>query len=222
MPTRRTFLAAGLAAAALPLRAADGTAERRFEVFRDGDPIGTQSVAVSRVGDRLEVASRVDLAVKILGITAYRYELRATEVWEAGRLLSLDGETNDDGDREIARVRREGEILVSQGAWRGEAPSDVGATSYWTQAHLARPVWLSTQTGRPLNVPTSRDGSQTIEALGGRVACARWRAAGDLPVTLYYDDRGEWLGNDFDAGGKPGLIRAVSETGALAPLWSPA
>ncbi|MEO1689643.1 MAG: DUF6134 family protein, partial [Pseudomonadota bacterium] len=120
-----------------------------------------------------------------------------------------------------ADVTREGDRLVSRGTWTGEADAATSATTtYWTPEFLSRPAWLSTQTGRPLAVAPRRDGSETIAALGGQVSAARWRNGGDLPLTLYYDARGEWLGNAFDAGGEPARFRAVAESGALAPLWT--
>ena len=150
----RGGLAGGLAAAmpaglALPAFAADG-ASREFEVLRDGAPIGRQITTVSRQGEALEVTVRVRLLVKVLGIGAYRYELDSRERWEGGRLVSLEGETNDDGEAQVARVRREGERLISSGSWSGEIPDDAATTTYWTPAFLQRGTWISTQTGRPL------------------------------------------------------------------------
>ncbi len=218
--TRRAALAGGLSALAAPsvLRAAE-TARREFRVTRGGSDIGSKVISARRSGERTEVEVSIRLAVKVLGITAYRYELDAAEVWEAGLLQRLDGETNDDGDREIARVRREGDRLIASGAYEGELPSGAGTTSYWSTAFLDRGVWISTQTGSPLDVTAARDGSERIDGPSGPVECARWRITGDLPVTLLYDGRGEWLGNRFDASGEPGMILATSETGRLAPLW---
>lgn len=218
--TRRAALAGGLSALAAPavLRAAE-TARREFGVTRGGDDIGSKSISVRRSGDRAEVDVSIRLAVKILGITAYRYELDATEVWQAGLLQRLDGETDDDGERAIARVRREGGRLICSGAYEGEAPSDAATTSYWSTAFLERGTWISTQSGRPLDVTVARDGSEQIDGPDGVVECARWRVTGDLPVTLFYDPRSEWIANRFDASGEPGAILAVSETGRMAPLW---
>ncbi|MFO7855671.1 MAG: DUF6134 family protein [Paracoccaceae bacterium] len=220
-PTRRTVVfggaALGLAAPSL-LRAAE-TAERSFSVFRDGSDIGAQTTRVTGSGDRADVEIDVDLAVKILGITAYRYTLRSRETWEKGRLMSLEGETDDDGDVSVAKVRRTSDGLVSEGTWEGELPGDAATTTYWTQAFLERPVWISTQTGAPLDVSVSRDGEERIEGFSSEMLCERWRVRGDLPLTLYYDDRGEWMGNAFDASGEVARFRPTAETGRLAPLW---
>jgi hypothetical protein len=219
--TRRGALLGGAAftlSAPSLLRAAE-SAERRFQVFRGGDEIGAQTTRVRAEGGRAEVEIEVDLAVKILGITAYRYALRSRETWENGLLISLEGETDDDGDVTVAKVRRTDGGLVSEGSWEGEIPGDAATTTYWTKAFLDRGVWISTQTGKPLDVSVSRDGEERIEGLSGEVLCQRWQVSGDLPLTLYYDERGEWMGSAFDASGERAQFRAARETGRLAPLW---
>lgn len=220
-PTRRTVLVGGAAlglASPWPLRAAE-TAERRFRVYRDGSDIGGQTTRVSGSGDRAEVEVEVDLAVKIFGITAYRYTLRSRETWENGLLMSLDGETDDDGEVTVAKVRRTSDGLIAEGTWKGEIPSNAATTTYWTQAFLDRAVWISTQTGAPLEVSVSRDGEEIIPGFSGDILCQRWQVTGDLPLTLYYDDRGEWMGNAFEAGGEQARFRPTAETGRLAPLF---
>lgn len=224
VPDRRMVLAGGLAAGAglaLPRAGlADGTAARSFEVLRDGDVIGEQTTTVSRSGDALEVGVRVRILVEVLGIGAYRYELDSAERWEGGRLVSLEGQTNDDGDREVARVRREGGRLVSSGTWSGDLPDDAATTTYWSPAFLERGTWISTQTGKPLAVSVARAGAAEIPGPSGPLAVERWDVSGDIDLALFYDDRGEWMGSAFDAGGETARFRATSAGPALAPLWS--
>lgn len=226
--TRRAVLRGGagaVAASALPFvpplaAATEARGERRFDILRDGDPIGTHLTRVIRTGDRLQVETDVNIVVRVLGIAAYRYELRSHEVWEGGRLISLDGETNDDGDRDVARVRRTDAGLVSEGSWTGALPDRVATTTYWTRAFFDRPIWLSTQSGMPLEVSPTRIGAREVPTPNGPVQAEAWRSEGDLPVTMFYGPNGEWLGNAFDAGGKPVQFVLASDTGPLAPLWT--
>lgn len=221
--TRRATLAGGLALLSAPMLirplAAAQTARREFRVLRGDSDIGSQSVEVARDGARAEVRVRSRLEVKLLMITAYRYELDSTEVWEGGALVSLDSTVNDDGTRETARVRRENGRLVSTGTWQGDIEGEPATTSYWSPEFLTRSTWISTQTGKPLAVRTRRDGTETVPAPGGARDCARWQVTGDLPLTLYYDQRDEWMGSAFDARGERARFRAVSETARLTPLW---
>lgn len=221
--SRRAFLHTGTAAAAVLAAAPASAAEearRRFRIIRDGSDIGEHLTIVRRAGDEVQVEVAVDIRVKLLGITAYRYEMESKEVWKAGRLVSLDSRTDDDGDKETARVRAEGDRLISEGTWNGEAPGRSATTTYWAPEFRGRPTWISTQTGKPLGVTVARAGTESIPGLSGSLDCTRWKAAGDLELELYYDARDEWMGNAFDAGGVRARFEAVDETGPLAPLWA--
>lgn len=227
--TRRRALGTAFAATVaanlgpLPLLASNGSAMRRFDVIRGDSNIGEHVTTVTALGDaKVRVDVSVKLAVKILGITAYRYEMQVEERWTAGRLDRLVSETNDDGTVERADVRRENGMLISSGTWSGEIGQNAATTTYWSPEFLGRPTWISTQTGRPLDVTLTRAGEEEIEGLGRRFTAKRWKSTGDLPVTLYYDDRDEWMGNAFDAGGTEARFRASTETGPLAPLWAAA
>lgn len=224
--TRRAALAGGLSAVGAGLLPGAGFAasprgagERAFDVLRGGTRIGHHLTRVRRDGDALTVETDIDLVVRVLGIAAYRYRLESREVWEGGALVSLDSFANDDGDEDRAQVRRTAEGLVSEGTHRGPLPERVATTTYWTPAFLDRPVWLSTQTGAPLDVTPRRIGTETVATAGGEVQATAWRSEGDLPVTMFYDEAGEWVGNAFDAGGTEARFVLTAGAAPLAGLW---
>ena len=47
-----------------------------FAVYRNGEPIGRHTLAFQHNGRDLTVSTTIDFAVKVLGITAYRYTHR--------------------------------------------------------------------------------------------------------------------------------------------------
>lgn len=203
-------LAASTAFCALPITAAQAasTARREFRIMRDGSDIGRHLLVARRGPDGFEIDIDIEIVVRVLGIAAYRYELRNRETWAGGKLMKLDSETNDDGDRYFARVRRAGDALEVEGtSYRGAAAPIAATTSYFVPDFLERPVWISTQSGAPLSVKVSPTGG------------TRWTVSGELETTLIYDDRGEWMGSEFDAGGELGTYELIEETGLIAPLW---
>lgn len=215
-PTRRTILAGAGAFIAAPsiLRAAP--AARVFRVVRDGDDIGTQTTAVSRVGDEIQVAVDVELKVKILGITAYRYEMANREIWRGGRLVSMDSTSNDDGDAAFARVRQAGGELEVEGSyWSGTVPADSATTTYWTKEFLNRPLWISTADGDPLKVNCSPAGAGEIAG----IPTETWAVRGDLELELHY--RGdEWVSVRFDAGGEDAIYYPENMNAKMAAVWT--
>ncbi|MCI4661919.1 MAG: DUF6134 family protein [Neomegalonema sp.] len=170
------------------------TGERRFDIIRDGDVIGHHSVIPSLSGDELTLAIDIQIAVKILGLTVYRYAHQNTERWRGGTLLSLNARTDDDGEAAFCKVMRGDDAFMVEGSsFKGQVPLTSGTTSYWNADALSAPVWISTQSGSPLAIDIRRQAPQ-----GGLTP---WRISGDLDLTLYYDAAMEWRGSAFEARG---------------------
>ena len=206
---RRTLLSAGAAALCLPYRhaLADASAFREFRILRDGSDIGRHSLAARVSEGRFEIVIEIDIVVRVLGIAAYRYELRNREIWAGGRLQSLESQTNDDGDKVAAKIELvDGQLEIDGTGHSGTAPAEAVTTSYFVTDFLERRPWLSSQTGKPLEITVA--GGPRRAVIGG-----------ELPTTLIYDARGEWMGSIFDAGGEDARYELVSENGAIAPLW---
>ncbi len=187
--------------------------QRTFRILRDGSDIG-RHVLSARLSDAgFEIDITIDIAVKILGITAYRYELENRELWKDGTILSVESRVNDDGDEAYAVVRRENEGLVVDGSgYSGAVPAEAVTTSYYVRDFHVRRPWVSTQTGKPLKVE--------VGPLAGRDGWVDVR--GELGTKLGYDARGEWVGCEFDAGGEPGRYELLEDTGQIAALWTAA
>ena len=223
---RRSALIGGAAAAAglaAPRIARAETAERVFRIVRDGSDIGEHVIAASRTGDACEVSIDIAIAVKVLGITAYRYEMVNNERWRGGRLVSLDSRVNDDGEQRETRATRRGDGLVVEGPdFSGPAPLDAATTIYLTRAFLDRDDWIATDGGELYDVRVDDLGAQGADAAYGGVPCTRYRVTNgdEYTVELEYDDRGEWVGLAFDASGEPATYRAESVGARLAALWA--
>ena len=89
---RRLLLAGGggLVCALAGLRPAaagelpKGAVNRTFEIFRKGERIGRNRVVFRPTGSGFEVATEIDIAVKMAFITAYRYRQEANDRWQNG------------------------------------------------------------------------------------------------------------------------------------------
>lgn len=212
---RRTFMtgsAALAAGTALPRPAfATQRAFRKFRVLRAGKEMGTHSLSATLGDQGFQIDIRIELAVKVLGITAYRYTLINREIWRDGTIQSVNSRVNDDGTDEFCKIQRDGDQLrISGSRYTGTQPEDAVTTSYYDMSFLKRRPWISTQSGAALPVDISDQG-------GGK-----WQVTGDLQTTLVYDDRGEWMGSIFDAGGETATYQLDSQNGLIAPLWSAA
>ena len=220
--TRRALLAGAAAPLVAPRLARASEAARTFRVIRDGSDIGAHRITLARSGDDLEVAIDIAIAVRILGLTVYSYEMTNRETWRRGRLISGDSRVVEDGEtREIRLRRADGGLRVDGPAYRGPAPADAATTTYFTRAFMERGSWISTDGGALLSVSRSRLGGAEARTAAGPVRVTRWRVSdgADYSVAVDYDARGEWAGIAFDARGEQVTYRADSLSDPLSALW---
>ncbi|MEM8991749.1 MAG: DUF6134 family protein [Pseudomonadota bacterium] len=213
---RRHFLAVTAGTAAVGMHrlasAQDGAAFREFRILRDGSDIGRHRLEAQRTGDVFTMAVDIDIRVRFLGITAYRYELTNREVWRDQRLESIDSRTNDDGTDDFVKIMRvEDGLEVDGSGHSGLVPSEAVTTTYYTTAFMQRRPWVSSQTGEPLSLQTAQDQADGL---------TRWTVTGELETRLYYDERGEWVTCKFDASGEPAEYEVIDESGEIARLWA--
>ncbi len=213
---RRSLMGLGTAAFLLPTPVlAAETATRRFKISRTGSDIGTHVITVTREGNSVRAETVIDIAVKFLGITAYRYELTYTEVYRDGVLQSLSGKANDDGDPGFVNVVRNGETLQIDGSsYSGEVSGSSIPTSYWRMSGLRATPWISTQTGELFAVGAREIGPLPHSPAGSRVFRASDNA--EYTVDLWYDNAGDWTGCSFDAGGELGIYTLEQGSDSLA------
>ncbi|GAB4372787.1 MAG: hypothetical protein Kow00114_34460 [Kiloniellaceae bacterium] len=190
-----------LAARPLTAWAATAPAEGQlaFDIRRDGASIGGHRVSFRRREDRLEVDIDIDIDVSLAFIPLFAYRHRNREVWQDGRLLALDSETDDDGRHYSVSARAEaGGLRVSGSGGDFLAPADTLPTSYWNPRTVEQTQLLDSQHGHLLAVQARLLGEERLE---GGEAARRFRLSGDLDLDLWYSATGEWLKIAFEARG---------------------
>lgn len=165
-----------------------------------------------QTADGFEIAIDIMLKVKVLGITAYRYEMTNREVWKGGRLVSLNTKVNDDGTKDFATASQAGDQLDIKGSrFTGQVAGEAVTTTYYTTKFIERRPWISTQSGAPLDISIKPEGRAKW-----------WQVTGELETKLGYDAAGEWVNCEFDAGGEPGVYEVAAQSGKIAELWAAA
>lgn len=181
---------AALAASAEP--AAAPTGEWNFRASLDGKPIGQHRFSVSGEGEERKVVSEANFTVKFLGITAYRYQHKATEQWRDNCLTALESNTDDDGKPE--RVRTDRNDAVLKGC--------VMSFAYWNPAIQSQRRLFNAQTGKLETVQVKRIGAGSVEVRGKPVEAIEFRITGPAnPIVVWYSAQGEWVGLDSTVAG---------------------
>jgi hypothetical protein len=176
-------------------RALEASADYRYRIHHEifGD-IGEHEMTVRREDGAIVVEHTAELAVEILGITAFHRRTRFREVWRDERLVAFDGLVEDNGEPFPVRARAEGDHLVVEGtAGRIEAPADTAPSEPSLEFGIEREWFFDSRTGALLNSAVTRAGREPLK-LGERVVEAtRYEIAGDLEQQVWFDGSGAWV-----------------------------
>ncbi len=180
-----------------------------FDIRLDGKPIGTHRFEVSGPPDARTVSSDATMAVKLLGLTVFRYRHQAQERWQGDCVDAVQSTTDDDGKAEKVDWRRDGSGTGnSSGSGSGSAATPakgdcVMSYAYWHPALVQQTRLLNPQTGKMDEVKVERLPDATIQVAGREVMAARWQLVTKPPkgdaqrLTLWLDRSDQrWLGLD--------------------------
>ncbi len=171
-----------------------------FDIRLDGKPIGSHRFEVSGPPEARTVTSDATMAVKMLGLTVFRYRHQAQERWKGDCVDAIQSTTDDDGKAEKVDWRRDGGGGGSDGGGGGDC---VMSYAYWHPALVKQTRLLNPQTGKMDEVKVERLPDATITVAGGEVMATRWQLVTKPPkgdaqrLTLWLDRSDQrWLGLD--------------------------
>jgi Family of unknown function (DUF6134) len=179
------------------------------EVFGD---IGREVVTVRCEGEQLVVDRTVEVTVRVLLVTAYHHEARYREIWQDGRLIRFESQTDDNGRRIAVSARTAGERVVIEGPeGPRQAPSTVIPSDPWNQSVVDRTLVFDRTDGKVLQVNLTDAGEEPIEVDGYTISARKYVVSGDLERELWYDHTGAWLKSRFRReGGAITITRQLS------------
>jgi hypothetical protein len=187
----------------------------RFDVRRQGKPFGTHEVRFDVSSDgTIEAHTLVRLRAGFGPIPLYHYDLEATERWEGGRLVALEGQVNKDGRKGSVSALADGNAIDVEGtAFDGAVPATIIPASHWNIAGTRASTLLSSENGQLIDVAVRPVGRESLNIAGKAVEANKFFLESDIDVTLWYDDAGRWLKLSFTARGQ--AIEYVLEK----PYW---
>jgi hypothetical protein len=173
----------------------DGVDHWDFDVYLDDKRVGKHSFKVSETGGVKQVQSEASFKVKILFISAYRYEHSAAERWTDNCLVEFDASTNANGKRiQVSGEQSGAGFFVERGDNPIELPKCVMTFAYWNPEFLDQPRLLNPQTGEYVDVYVEQAGNEMLEVRGQLVVARRVKlTANDVDLTLWYSSDDEWL-----------------------------
>src|SRR3954447_12052384 len=175
--------------------AATAPTDLQLNVFRQGSPIGTHVIRFSQAGGTLQVASEVDLRVKVAFITVYSYRQTSNDDWEDEVLVRSRIQTDDNGkDTSVEAEARDGKLAVEGPA--GSYTTPLGAMtdiSFWNEAITKGPALVDSQSAELIKIQVEAAATrERIEVRGQPVEARRFAMTGTKgrSGTVWYDDTG--------------------------------
>ena len=217
MLSRRQFtrvVATGLAGAVSPalpaVAAALTTAARpsnvRFTIMRGRSKIGVHTVTFRDRPDGLAVHTVIDLAVKLVFITVFRYQHECEDVWASGQLRSLRSRTNEDGKRYTVEATAEpgGIRVVGPGGPLVVGSRLLTSNSLWHPLLVDQQRLIDAQYGGQIGLVVHRRGTESLVLPGTeRVVTDRFQIlTPHYGALLWYDATGRWVKGSFEIRGE--------------------
>jgi hypothetical protein len=173
--------------------------EIRFDVERDGTPVGQHVVTFTRTADGVRADSRADINVELFWLSAYRFRYQSRELWRDGELQFIEASTNRNGDyTRVQAVRDAAGLEVSSPEGTYEAPP-VPPTSYWNAAILSGGEVFNTLNGEVSEVQIVYQGLETVATRNGSLRAHHYHYSGDIDGEIWFDNDGRWVKLRFPA-----------------------
>lgn len=198
--SRRTVVAGGLSLA-VGTRAAGASlpAARRnlaFQVWRNGQRIGTHTVTFQTSGGDLTAAILAQFVVRLGPVPVYHYRHEATEVWRDGAFVSFESRSNSNGKHEqVSAVATPAGVRITDGAGRvSTLAADAAPLTHWNRDALRRPLF-NPQTSVAVHASLVQKAGDSFALADGRaVPATRMTLSGSVQVTDWYDADDSWTG----------------------------
>lgn len=199
---RRVVLGWGAATAALPLLGTPTIAhaatppDLHFRAMHRGSTVGVHRVGFRSDGDYLVVTTHIDITVKILFFTAFRFSHDAVEVWRNGRLVSVESTTNDDGTRLKVTGKATGDafrIIGEEGPFLA-APELLTTNTLWDSRLLNESRMIDVQHGGEVGLVVKPLGEERVATPRGSVTARHHQIiTPNYAGSVFFDGDGHWV-----------------------------
>ena len=171
------------------------TEVRTFAVKVDGKPAGTFTMTAKADEGTVSITAVADIQVR-QSLVTYKYALQSTEVWKAGRLVSVDATANDDGKKHAVKANAVAAgLVVTANGKSMQARGDAISTTGWVlpDPRATEVTLLDTEDGSETTVKVKSLGAGTVPVAGQAIEGQRYQLTGEGVDT-------EWW---FDGAGRP-------------------
>lgn len=197
---RRHLLGLLSAAVAAPLFPAPARAavanDVRFRAMHQGAPVGEHRVAFRADGDRMTVVTHIEITIKVLFFTAFRFRHDAEEVWQAGRLVSVQSTTDDNGARlqVSGYAAGDGFRLIGEDGPFLAAAQLLTSNTLWDKRLVDENRLIDVQHGNEVGLVGKLLGEEAVATPQGQIRASRYHIlTPHYAGSLFYAADGRWV-----------------------------
>mgnify|MGYP000851614090 FL=1 len=159
-----------------------------FDVFLNDREVGQHQFELLQRGESTEVSSTMALDFKVFKIKRVKYLHQANEIWQSGCLVSLQSETEKQGNAFAIEASTDQTGLVVQRPDETETLTGcVRGFAYWNPQWLQGDNLLNAETGINVPVVISSQISEKDSITHIKIVLPK------VDIDLQYDAAGEWL-----------------------------
>ena len=179
-----------------------------FDLYRNNQFIGQHIYVFNRKGRNLTVHSKINLEIKVLDITLYRYSSESQEKYVNGKFESFSATTDQNEKKKFSKIyKKENKFFIEGSSYKGEAPEDFIIGSWWNHSIIKYGVQISTGSGRIIKQNVSFVGKETIEINNKKYSALKFNFSSKdrslskdkkLNMDLWYDEKTlVWLKSSY-------------------------
>jgi hypothetical protein len=170
--------------------------------------IGLYQRTFDENGDLTQARSKLDIAVKILGLVVHREQIDQVETWRDGHLQSFQSTGDINGRHElVSGEAKAGRFVITTPTGASAAPADVSPADPWAFSKPVHGQVVSIHNGQVDPVDVTGGEAETVQIAGAPVAAHHYRAS-----TPGKPNRWEvWL----DDSGSPVKFRTKEPSGSV-------
>ncbi|MEJ0050085.1 MAG: DUF6134 family protein [Methylovirgula sp.] len=167
--------------------AAPTTEERDFDVTRDGDKIGVETVVIEKTGDTTVVKFKTQISVVVMFIQAYHFAHSAVETWTGGKFVSYKAVTDDNGKHfNVSAVAKDDAVLLDVNGAHSKLPGNMVFASLWSRDFVDQTTLLHPDSAAQLQVKVKDLGEEQIEFHGDQIKAEHYEISGDLDRDIWF------------------------------------
>ena len=120
-----------------------------FDIYRNNQNIGKHIFFFNKSNGQLAVESEINFEIKKLGIVFYKYYVKGTEVYNAGKLVKFNSKTNQNGKEKYVNMKlHNGEYEINGSSYQGKVPTDYLLGTWWNHSIVEAEAQISAVSGR--------------------------------------------------------------------------